>query len=588
MSDADLNSINALWELHQSGRSQQALAPALLLLKQHPDVAALRLLCAALQQRLADWQGASTHLQHVLKARPQQHNARHDLAICLHQLGQPQQALRHYQLLLGVLSNNADLHFNMALSLQACGELSAAMAQLKQALDIAPHRLDARVRLTYLYRLCCMWEQADRQRTTIEHDIGQLGESDHAQAQAAAIAPYELIVAQVGDAAHARIARACAQAAARTSPTNVSHTRILSSQRNKINIGYLSADFCAHAVGSLIAGLFAEHDRQRVTVQAFALKLTGDDIEQTVRKGVEQFHDLSQLSNPAAIAVLREAGLDVLVDLGGYTRHSRPQLLAARPAPVQISWLGYLHTMAAPFIDYIVADEHVLPPEHHARYTEQPLHLGCFAPISPLPAPALEDTARSHGLPPGKFVFCSFNNTYKLDPQLFDVWLDLLLEVPNSVLWLYAHERLAQRQLRKAARARGVDTQRVIFAPRMPLAKHLARMRHADLFLDTQHYNAGATAAAALQQGLPILTLTGDSFLGRMSTSFNRMLALETLICSDLSTYRERAASLALSPSALAAIGAQLRANRHRLLDLRARCRELEQQLFRICGLTQS
>ncbi len=211
MSDADPNLVTALWELHLSGRSDEALSTAQAQLAPHPEHVSMRLLVAAIQQHQGDWQAAGEHLQQVLLQVPEQHNARHDLAICLHQLGQPLQALQHYQALSGVITNNPDLHFNMALSLQACGELSAAIAQLMQAVSIAPERLDAQVRLAYLYRLCCMWPQAEAQRDVIRGAINQAG--DRLQAHAASTAPYELIVAQVGEDAHAHVAHAHAQSA---------------------------------------------------------------------------------------------------------------------------------------------------------------------------------------------------------------------------------------------------------------------------------------------------------------------------------------------------------------------------------------
>jgi predicted O-linked N-acetylglucosamine transferase (SPINDLY family) len=253
------------------------------------------------------------------------------------------------------------------------------------------------------------------------------------------------------------------------------------------------------------------------------------------------FRDLSGSSWADAAATIADDGIDILVDLAGYTQSSRPEILAMRPAPIQISWLGYLNTMGASFIDYIVADPIVVPPDDDGLYDEAVIRLPpSFLLGSPV-EPARNVPSREQlGLPEEGVVYSSFNHGYKLDPALFDVWMDVLASVEGSVLWIYAGAA-AVESLKAEAAARGMDGERLVFTEGIRLEDHLARQVHADVFLDAFQYNAGATGVAALMAGVPLLTVYGDRLLSRMGASLNHAVGMDELVCADLAQYRATA-----------------------------------------------
>jgi predicted O-linked N-acetylglucosamine transferase (SPINDLY family) len=274
--------------------------------------------------------------------------------------------------------------------------------------------------------------------------------------------------------------------------------------------------------------------------------------------------DVLRLSDAGAAGSLRDLEVDIAIDLQGHTTGSRPGILAHRPAPVQAAYLGYPGTSSAEFIDYVIADAFVVPAEQERFFSEQVVHLpDCFQVNDHQRAsPASAPTRAAEGLPADGFVFCCFNNTYKLNPWMYDVWMRLLREVPGSVLWLREESKTAAQNLGNEARARSVDPARVIFARRLPaFADHLARHRLADLFLDTLPYNAHTTASDALAAGLPLLTCAGSAYAGRVAGSLLRTIGLPELITGSLQDYEALALKLARDRRLLADLRARLERN---------------------------
>ena len=303
--------------------------------------------------------------------------------------------------------------------------------------------------------------------------------------------------------------------------------------KSKITLGYLSADFHGHATAYLIAELIEKHDRSRFNVVGYSC---GPDDKSAMRQRLKQafddFVDVEPCSHQEAARRIAADGVDILIDLKGYTTDSRTDILALRPAPIQVNYLGFPGTMGAPFIDYIVVDDFIVPADQQPYFTEKLVHLpGCYqvndsrreiAPHTP--------TRAACGLPDTGFVFCSFNNSYKITTEIFDVWMDLLKEVPGSVLWLLEANRFVPANLRREAEARGVAGQRLIFAPHRPLPEHLVRYRLADLVLDNFPVNAHTTASDALWVGCPIVTIAGETMVSRVAGSLLRVLGLPDLI----------------------------------------------------------
>ncbi|SDW62480.1 O-linked N-acetylglucosamine transferase, SPINDLY family protein [Thiocapsa roseopersicina] len=336
--------------------------------------------------------------------------------------------------------------------------------------------------------------------------------------------------------------------------------------RERLRIGYLSSDLRRHAVASLTASLFEDHDRDRFEISAYAIGPADDSpIRRRLLSAFEHFTELRDLSHEAAAQRIRDDGIDILVDLNGYTRHARPEILAQRPAPIQVSWLGFPGSMGVPFIDYLIADPIVAPPESADAYDEALAYLpDSYQPVDMRRPVGPTPTRAEAGLPEKGLVFCCFNNPYKLAPEVFDGWCTLLKELPDAVLWLYAPDEPVRLNLLREAAERGLPAERLVFAPKCPEhADHLARVALADLFLDTQPYNAHTTASDALSVGVPVLTYPGRTFPSRVAASLLTAAGLPELIATDARDYLDRARRLAGAPHALADI-------RRRLLDARA------------------
>jgi len=295
----------------------------------------------------------------------------------------------------------------------------------------------------------------------------------------------------------------------------------------------------------------------------------------------DQFVDARSMTSRQIAELMREMEIDVAVDLAGYTADSRTDVFANRPVPAQANFLGYPGTLGTGFMDYIIADQHVIPPEHQRFYNEKVVYL----PDAYLPTDASvkiserTPTRQECGLPETGIVFCSFSHDYKINPPLFDMWMRLLAQVPGSVLWLMSRSQVSQANLRKEAQARGIDPSRLVFAGRVPLVEdHMARYRQADIFLDTHPYNAHTTAADALMAGLPMVTFMGGAFPARVAGSLLHAMGLPELVADSKAGYEALALKLASDPELLASVKAKVRAHRHThaLFDTERFCRNLE------------
>jgi protein O-GlcNAc transferase len=334
---------------------------------------------------------------------------------------------------------------------------------------------------------------------------------------------------------------------------------------DRIRVAYLSSDFHQHATAELIVGLIEQHDRSRFEITGISFSRDdGSVLRARLIKAFDCFEEVRALNDAQVAQLLREREIDIAVDLKGHTEGARPGILAHRPCPVQVSYLGYPGTIGAPWLDYILADSTVLPLSEQPFYSEKILHLPHCYQVNDL-GRIIADAAPSRaeaGLPASGFVFCCFNAAWKITPPLFDIWMRLLAAVPGSVLWLLDDNDSARGHLRAAAAARGIDPVRLVFAARMEQAAHLARHRLADLFLDTLPYNAHTTASDALWTGLPLVTCMGASFDGRVAASLLKTIGLPELVTQNLEEYEALALALARDTARLADIKARLAQNR--------------------------
>jgi predicted O-linked N-acetylglucosamine transferase (SPINDLY family) len=336
-------------------------------------------------------------------------------------------------------------------------------------------------------------------------------------------------------------------------------------RRDRIHVGYFSADFRNHSVARLTAELFELHDRSRFEITAFAFGPEATDpVRARLEGAFDRFLDVRDRSDRDVAALSRELGIDIAVDLGGFTEHNRTKIFALRAAPIQLSYLGYLGTLGAPYMDYLVADPAIIPPANQVHYSEKIIYLPCYQVNDSQRAIGERTFARDElGLPPKGFVFSCFNTIYKLQPPTFETWMRILKRVKDSTLFIYAGNATAEHNLLVAAERSGVASQRIVFAKHLAIADYLARFRAMDLFLDTWPYNAGTTASDALWAGLPVLTFAGQSFASRCAASLLQAINLPELITGDSQQYEDLAVHLATNPGELADIRRRLQHNRN-------------------------
>ena len=349
-------------------------------------------------------------------------------------------------------------------------------------------------------------------------------------------------------------------------------------QKSRLRIGYLSGDLRAHPVASLMVGVMEEHDRARFEIVAYDYTVPSEgQFRQRVLKAFDRVVPIRGLSDADAAQRIENDQCDIVVDLTGWTEHSGSAILATRPAPVQAQWLGYPGTMGAPWIDYIIADRVLIPHGEETNFSEKVVRLpDTYQATDDKRTMRLASDRRQHGLAARAFVFCSFNQAFKITPEVFEIWMRLLKSVNGSILWLL-HDALAVEPLRRHASDHGVDPQRLVFAPQVPNAEHLERIRHADLGLDCFPYGSHTTASDMLWAGVPLIALRGDTFASRVSSSIVTAAGLPELVTTSLESCFRLALRLATHPAELAHLRERVRTNRNlALFDTRRFTRNLE------------
>lgn len=575
---------------------------ALIELKRHADaLAAFERLVAADPDDADAWNNrgfvlnllarrdeALASCERALSVDPRHTGAFNNRGVVLAEQGLSEQAIASYDQAVAIDPRYVAALCNRAKALGVLRRHDAALADAKRAVAVDPHHPGA------LFVLGSCLSELDRDQEAIACFEQLLAiDPDHPRAEAAlAHACLDICdwrrASDVGARLHKRIAEGSALAAPFTllgypfSPADllactkafVAHELppvpilpplIVRRPAERIRLAYLSADFHRHATAYLMARLFELHDRSRFEVIGISFgRDDGSDMRVRLARAFDRFHDVASRSNDAIARLLREAGVDIAVDLKGHTEGARPGILASRPAPVQVNYLGYPSTMGMDCIDYVIADPIVLPHDQQPFYVEKIVHLPeCYQanddrrPIAPRVR-----LRREEGLPEQGLVFCCFNNNWKLNAPIFDVWMRILAAVDGSVLWLLRTNDPVADNLRREARARGVDPARLVFAPFRDLPDHLARFGHADVFLDTLPYNAHTTASDALWAGVPVLTCRGETFAGRVAASLLYAIGLPELVTDDLAAYEALALRLASDPELRSSLRARLVRNR--------------------------
>jgi protein O-GlcNAc transferase len=464
------------------------------------------------------------------------------------------EALVSYDRALAGLPGNLEILHLRALALLQIQRYEDAAEAFARVLAIAPDFPYARGNCLYSRLNTCNWHGLEKDRQFIAENL---------ETGARIIAPFQHAV--FSSSLENQFLAAHIWASDRYPPPLQKLWRGERYRHEKIRIAYLSSDFHAHATAALLTGVVETHDRVRFHI--VAISFGPDDASEMRRRLVaafDRFIDAREKTDLQVARLIREMEIDIAVDLKGYTENSRPGILAHRPAPVQVNYLGFPATMGTDSMDYLIADETVIPSAAALHYSEKIVDLpdSYQANDSRRKVPVNTLTRAIAGLPQQGFVFCCFNNNFKILPEIFAVWMRLLSEVDGSVLWLLEDNTAAVRNLRSEAASQGIRPERLVFAPRVTYDTHLARHRLADLFLDTLPYNAHTTASDALWSGLPVLTCLGETFAGRVSASLLRTVGLPELVTESLDAYQNLALSLARDPSALTAIQARLAVNR--------------------------
>ena len=594
--------VNLGFALTDAGRAEEAVAPLRRAIALDPQFFAAHHGLARALLAAGDTAGGFESLERALALEPRLTDAHLLRARALLQSGQSAQAIACLQRVAIAAPDCADVHDNLAFALYEAGQLEAALASANRALALDPrhwraelHRAQALAQLrrhaearASLRRVlarrpgqsealaeelnCCLricdWAGVEAARAGIRSLPAGTGAVHPFVLMAVSDDPAELLHAARGVAASASHGRSPLPSLARR-------------PRGRIRVAYLSADYCVHATSFLIAELLELHERGEFEIYGVSF---GPDDESPVRRRMiaacDHFADVRDKSDLEIARWLREQEIDIAVDLKGYTAFGRSGILAYRPAPIQVNYLGYPGTLGARFADYIIADEFLIPEAERAHYQEQVVHLphsyqvNDRRRVTAAPGP----TRAEAGLPADAFVFCCFNSNWKITAPVFEAWMRLLAEVEGSVLWLFEDSEPAAANLRAAAMKRGIAPKRLVFATRVANDAHLARHRLADLFLDTVPVNAHTTASDALWSGLPVITCAGRAFAGRVAGSLLRAVGLAELITSSLAEYERLALSLARDPARLGALRSHLLEKRQELplFDTPLFCRHLE------------
>ncbi len=509
---------------------------------------------ATAQAQIGDLNSALNNYQKCLRFQSLSHELFYNIARIFDDLKRYEEAITNYDKALSIKPDFAAAWSNKGTTLNELNRYDEAIAHYDKALSLKPDIDWIAGDLLHTKMKICSWSGFAESLENISKKV---------MANEKVAGPFSLLALNDNCLLHKKSSEIYAS---NKYPKNLALGLILKRpQSQKIRVGYFSADFHNHAVSFLTAELYELHDRNKFEIIAFSFGVDDkSEMRSRLSKAFDRFFDVSGMSDLEIAKLARELQIDIAVDLGGYTKDSRTRIFSCRAAPIQASYIGYLGTMGSEYYDYLLADKTLIPDNSQKFYSEK---------IAYLPSYQVNDRKRiiserrftraELGLPDTGFVFCCFNNNYKILPSTFDSWMCILNAVKGSALFLYTDNEWAKANLIKKAGLRDVDSTRLVFGGRIPTEEYLARYRVCDLFLDTFPYNAGTTASDALWMGLPVLTLLGQSFASRVAASLLNAIGLPELITSTQEEYEALAIELAMNPQKLADIKIRLNHNRH-------------------------
>ncbi|WP_054109065.1 tetratricopeptide repeat protein [Novosphingobium sp. AAP83] len=510
--------------------------------------------------------------QRALEIQPTYAEAYNNLGNRLKDRGKLAEAISAYRNALEFKPAYAEAYNNMGNALKDQGKLDEAIASYRRAIEIKPTYAAAEAHLLFQCQHTCEWDGHE----WLKEISARLG------IQTDAVPPFALLSANDNPAEQLERAKTYALEQYKLQPKPLPAKAATKPER--IKVGYFSADFHNHATMYLMAGLLREHDRSQFEVFAYSYGPDkSGDLRRQAESGVDHFFDIADLADRQVVAMGRSHGLDIAIDLKGYTQNTRTEIFQHRLAPIQINYLGYPGSLGADFFDYIIADPVVITDEQRTYCSENVIYLPhSYQPNDNMrPISATVTTRADFGLPEEAFVFCCFNNNYKIGPQEFDIWMRILKRIDNSVLWLLRSNSWAESNLRKEAQKRGVEPSRIVFAEKLPHPEHLARHKHADLFIDTFNYNAHTTASDALWGGLPVVTKKGRQFSACVAASLLAAIGLPELITNSDEEYEKLIVDIALDRDKYLKINQNLGVNRAKepLFDTKRYAKNFERGL---------
>ena len=534
-----------------------------------PDDAECYLGLGNARLRLLQLEEALGAFETAIALNPKFAEAHNNRGKTLKELKRPEEALVSYERAIALNPRFVEAHNNRGKTLKELKRPEEAIASYNKALELQPD-IDFLIgRKLFAEISLCDWSNviSDRERLSQQIEAGKR-----------VCSPFKSLVFFDFPALLRKSAEIYAESLGIVSGGSFS---IPASPNKKIRIGYFSADLREHAVSFLAAEMFELHDKERFEITAFSFyeQKSEDAMRRRLRNTFDSFVDVSGKSSEETASLSRKLKIDIAVDLNGYTKNSRPHIFGFRAAPIQVSYIGYLGTMGMAAMDYLISDRVITPKGSEIHYSEKIVRLPCYqVNHSKRPNGERVFSKKELGLPENAFVFCCFNNCYKISPDVFSSWMRILKSSGNSVLLLLSGHKTVEQNLRREAQVRGIDPGRLVFARKLPRDQYIARFRCADLFLDTLPYNAGTTASDALWAGLPILTCLGKAFAGRVCASILTSIGLPDLITRTPGEYETLAIELANQPRKLADIRDKLKANRHttRLFDSRRFTRNVE------------
>ena len=549
--EAYSNKGNVLKDLKQLDAAVAAYDKAIVL---KPDFAVAYYNRGNALQELKQLDAAVANFDKAIVLKPDFAEAYSNKGNALQELKQLDAAVANFDKAIVLKPDFAEAYNSRGNALKDLKQLDAAVASYDKAIELKPdYEYLYGMKLHYKMHLCD-WQDFKRNVSELSLKI---------QSNVKASACFPLLALPIGLADQRKSAENWN--IDKNPPMSSLGPIIKRSRQLKIRLGYYSADFHNHATAYLMAELFERHDKGKFELIAFSYGPNKkDEMRNRVKQAFNQFIDVTAMSDKAIAQLSRELGIDIAIDLKGLTQDARLGIFSYKAAPIQVSYLGYPGTLGVDYIDYLIADKTLIPQESQQNYSEKIVYLPHSYQVNDRQRVISQKqfTKQEIGLPQEAFVFCCFNNNYKITPDLFDSWVRILKAVDASVLWLLEDNQTAVANLRKEAHLRGLDNARLIFAKRIDLPEHLARHRLAELFLDTLPYNAHTTASDALWAGLPVLTCMGESFASRVAGSLLNAIGLPELVTETQTDYEALAIELATNPAKLKAIKGKLEKNR--------------------------